>query len=291
MRSVIFLSAFLLAPIEIRAESPSCKIVGGVTRLGALPEASGLAASRRTPGVLWSHNDSGDPVVYALTAAGEVSGRIWVRGALVRDWEDIGVSDCPQGTCLYIADIGDNRLARRVITIYRTPEPAKGDAQTAKAEMMNATYPDGPRDAEALIVLPGGQLLIVTKGDGGPIELYRFPSSFKDGATVRLERMATLTPAHGRSGGVPREDRITDADASSDGRWVVLRTHTALTFYEAREFAAGNVREVFHFDVASLAEPQGEGVALGTKGDVWLSGEGGGKGQPGTLARLSCTFP
>ena len=29
-------------------------------------EGSGLAASRKTPGLFWSHNDSGKPVVFAL---------------------------------------------------------------------------------------------------------------------------------------------------------------------------------------------------------------------------------
>jgi hypothetical protein len=34
-------------------------------------EASGLALSRRTPGIIWSHNDSGhDAVLYALGSNG-----------------------------------------------------------------------------------------------------------------------------------------------------------------------------------------------------------------------------
>ena len=61
-------------------------------------------------------------------------------------------------------------------------------------------------------------------------------------------------------------------------------------FYDAREFTAGRIREVFRYDVTSLGEPQGEGVALSANGDVWLAGEGGGKSRPGTFARLSCTL-
>src|SRR5207249_4817283 len=89
---------------------------------------------------------------------------------------------------------------------------------------------------------------------------------------------------------VGKDGRITDADASPDGRWIVLRTGNAIMFYDAREFVVGKIREVFRFDVAPLGEPQGEGVALSANGDVWLAGEGGGGSRPGTLGRMSCTL-
>lgn len=291
LSSLSALALCFLASTLTSAEPPSCQVVGGVARLAGISEASGLAASLKTPGVLWSHNDSGEPVIFALTEAGAVRGRIGVKGAAVTDWEGIAVGECPQGSCLYIADIGDNNLTRRTVTIYRTPEPGPTDAQTANAEAMHATYPDGPRDAEAMIVLPRGEMLIVTKGNGGPVDVFRFPSPFRNGATAVLERVATLATASGKKETSARGNRITDAGVSRDGRFIVLRTHTALTFYEAREFASSKIREVFRFDVAPLAEPQGEGVALGAKTDVWLAGEGGGKGKPGTLARLSCILP
>jgi len=260
--------------------------------LKELPEASGIAASQRTPGVLWSHNDSGEPVVFALTSAGAVSGRVRVSGAKVVDWEAITLGTCPQGTCLYVADIGDNDARRAAITIYRTREPAPGETVTAYVEALHATYPDGPQDAEAFILLPGGAMFIVTKGDTGPVVLYRFPSPFRNGATVSLERVVLLVPAagKGKKALVAKQDRITDAAAAPDGRWIVLRTNRAVTFYDAREFAAGKVRAVYQYDVASLGEPQGEGVALSANGAVWLVGEGGGKGQPGSFARLTCTL-
>ena len=258
-----------------------------------LPEASGLTASRRTPGVLWAHNDSGDPFVFALSAAGGVKSRVYVTGAQVWDWEDISVGPCPKGTCLYIADIGDNDRRRRTVTIYRTPEPAPGAAQTENVEVLHATYPDGAHDAEALIVLPSGEMLIVTKGNFAPAAIYRFPSPFRNGVTVPLERVAALLPtkANGKDTSAARNTRITDAEASPDGKWIVLRTPRALMFYQAREFASGQIREVSRFDLTPGREPQGEGVALSADGDVWLVGEGGGKSQPGTFLRLSCTLP
>ena len=271
---------------------PSCRLVDGVASLPELPEASGLAAGRRTQGVLWSHNDSGEPIVFALTATGAVSGRVRIPGARVEDWEAIAVGPCPQGTCLYIGDIGDNEAKRRSITIYRTPEPAPGATRTDNAEAMYATYPDGPQDAEGLIVV-GSDLFIVTKGETGPVALYRFGSPFRSGATVTLERIAELVPAKGkgRKRSVAKDSRITDASASVDGRWVVLRTPNAVAFHDAREFTTGRIREVSRHDVSGARERQGEGVALSADGDAWIAGEGGGKARPGTLARLDCTLP
>jgi len=63
-----------------------------------LTEGSGLAASRRTPGRFWSHNDSGDPVLFALDGDGRVIGRLRIAGAVVEDWEALAVRSCPSGS-------------------------------------------------------------------------------------------------------------------------------------------------------------------------------------------------
>ena len=52
--------------------------------------------------------------------------------------------------------------------VYRVPEPGPGSAPTAPAARLTLRYPDGPHDAEALLVDPrGGTLAIVTKGLAG----------------------------------------------------------------------------------------------------------------------------
>ena len=278
----------LLSGSAPHAQPPACAPVGIVSRLGAIPEASGLAASRRTPGVLWAQNDSGDPIVFALNESGHVIGRVRITGVSVHDWEDIAVGPCPQGSCLYIADIGDNNGRRPQIVIYRVPEPAPGDTRTATAEAMRATYADGPQDAEALIALADGTLLIVTKGDTGPVAVYRFPTPFSSETTVSLQRIAVLVPSPGRIRPVGRSQRITGGSASADGRQMVLRTNDTVMFYDARELPTGRIRELSRIDVRGFREPQGEGVAVAANGDVWLSGEGGDGSLPGTLAHLAC---
>lgn len=251
-------------------------------RVPGLREASGLALSRRTAGRLWSHNDSGKPVLFALDTRGAVTGSVEITGATVADWEAIAVGPCGGGSCVYIGDIGDNAARRQRITIYRLPEPDAASGTAKVADVLHATYPDGPHDAETLLVAGDGRLHIVTKADKGAARIYRFPSALKPGTTMELERVGSPSS---------RPDdlsQITDGAVSPDGQWAVLRTRTVLTFYRASDLLAGTWRAASRVSLAPLKEPQGEGVALGNDITVSLAGEGGGKGEAGTFVRLSC---
>jgi hypothetical protein len=260
-----------------------CRVNGAAVALPDIPETSGVAFSLRTPGLLWTHKDQGSSVLYAVDERGTVKGRVRVSGVTMLDWEDLAAAPCGKESCLYLADIGDNGARRREISLYRVREPAPGDSATERAEAFHATYPDGPRDAEALIVTRDGQLLIVTKGNDAPVAVYRFPQPLRAAATVTLEKLGTLAgdkPAKGL--------RVTGGSASPDGARFALRTHDAVLFYDAREFLRGRF-EPTRFDVTPLAEPQGEGVALGPNGALALTSEGGRKGRPGSLARAVCS--
>jgi hypothetical protein len=280
------LPALLLAVVAVSPPAVAgepCRAEGKLAVLPGVPEASGLALSRRTPGVLWTHNDSGPPVVFALDTGGNPKGKVQITGASVVDWEDIEVGSCGSKPCLYVADIGDNRAVRPQITVYRVPEPLPGDAASAPAEALHARYPDGAQDAEALLVGAGGALFIATKGETAPPALYRFPLPLKPGATVTLERVAALGDGkHGKR-------RITDGAVSPDGRWAALRTHTTVHFYRAADLAAGRLQEVLRADLSPLRERQGEGLALDDAGTVYVAGEGGAK--RGTFGRFSCALP
>jgi hypothetical protein len=258
-----------------------CRPAGPLVQVPGLSEASGLAVSRRTPGRLWTHNDSGEPVVVALDARGSVTGRVRLTGAAVEDWEAIAVGPCGTGSCLHVGDIGDNEAGRKRITIYRLPEPDAASGSASVMDVFHATYPDGPHDAETLLIGGEGRIYIVTKGETGPVAVYRFPAQLKSGGTVTLERV-------GAGAGKPNaESRITDGSVSPDGQWAVLRTTSDLTFYRAADLLAGQWRAANRVDLTSLKEAQGEGIALGAD-TVFLAGEGGGKGQPGSFARFSC---
>jgi len=273
----------VLAGQERGAAPAPCRPAGPVTRVRDLYEGSGIAASRSRPGVLWAHNDSSLPVLVALDEQGVVTGQVRVAGAHVDDWEDIAVGPCPRGSCIYIGDIGDNKQVRGAVTVYRVPEPAAGAAATEPAEAFQAKYPDGPHDAEALFVTAAGEIVVVTKGESGAVSVYRFPRALATGVTMPLERIASAMTSRRP----PPKDRPTAADLSPDGRWVALRTSDYVAFYTAADFLAGRWKEASRVDLRPLKEPQGEGVAFGRDGRVFLLGE---SPRGGTFARLECTL-
>jgi hypothetical protein len=272
------------APAPAAQQPPlQCRPAAAPVQVKELPEGSGLAASRRTPGRFWSHNDSGKPVIFALDGSGRVTSRLTLPGAAIDDWEAVAVGACPSGSCLYVGDIGDNNAKRRQITIYRVPEPGATGEQAQVSGVFHATYPDGAHDAEALLVAGDGRLHIVTKGDTGPVALYRFPRELQPGTTMRLERV-------GEPRAAGANDRITDGAVSPDGQWIVLRTEQTLIFYRASDLLAGNWREAGRESLRALNETQGEGVTFGSDNSLYLMSEGGGKKRPGAFARLACTL-
>jgi hypothetical protein len=248
-----------------------------------LRESSGVAWSRVSPGVLWSHNDSGhEATLYAINDQGDLLGSVPLQGATNRDWEDLAVGPCPAGSCLYVGDIGDNAEARDGIVLYRVEDTGTFDDAPRTAEAFPMVLPDGPRDMEALFVLPGGEVYLVSKGRSHPVTVYRYPPPLRAGETVTLEAVQTLT-----DGPVPLPSQVTGADATADGRVVAIRTYQALTFYGWEE---GKLvpRENGRVDLRTLQESQGEGVALGPGGRVALTAEAGPFRRGATLNLLEC---
>jgi hypothetical protein len=253
-----------------------CTPATDLVHIRSAAEASGIAVSRRTPGHLWTHNDSGEPVLLAIDASGTMKGRVQVTGARVVDWEDLATGPCPSGSCLYIADIGDNHRNRHGITIYRVPEPRPDQSASEPADVWSATYPDGAHDAEALFA-SGNALFVITKDESSATAIYRLPLLPKGGRDARLEPVSRL-----------ELDRVTGAGTSPDEAWVALRTNEALLFYRTQDLVGGRTAAPRKFDLTAVGEPQGEGVAIGGNGLVYLAGEGSGRG--GTLAVLRCTL-
>jgi hypothetical protein len=299
LKAIAAFSALIAAPPASAAQGPAnCRVSSEIVRLDHLPEASGVAGSRRTPGMFWAHNDSADPVILALDQQGAVKGRVRVNGASVDDWEDLAVGPCPQGSCVYIADIGDNDGSRKHITLYRVPEPTPGDAATGSADVFRAEYPDGPHDAESVFITRDADVFLITKGDPGSVALYRFPRRLISDRTMRLQQVGG--PMSGPK--VDAEDRPTAADASSDGQWIAVRTTHWVAFYRTADLIAGRWREAFRMDLTGLREPRGEGIAFAGSDSARASGSGApgiqelvlvGEadrllGGAGTFARLAC---
>lgn len=288
----ISLTAIALAVVVAASQqepprpSSNCRATGDLRRVSDLPEGSGVAASRRTQGIFWAHNDSDGAVLLALDQHGALRARVRVTGAAVDDWEDIAVGACPQGSCIYIGDIGDNDGERRHITIYRTAEPLPTDAQTARVETLHATYPEGPQDAESLFVTPEGHIFIVTKGDPGAVALYRLRPQVENGQTAQLERVGS--PWMGQN--IDDQNRPTAADMSPDGRWIAVRTTKWVAFFASADLLAGRWREAVRADLDFVGEARGEGITFAGSDDLVLVGEGGALKGAGTFARITCAL-
>lgn len=272
------------------ADELVCDTIAHGVMLGQLPEASGLAISKRNPGVIWSMNDSDGPEVFGLDDTGKVIGRVKITGADVNNWEDVSVAPCNDGSCLYVADTGNGGgTQRNDVVIYTVPEPASSDQRSAPAQVFNAAYPaDEDHEAEA-VFMADGQLYLVTKGH--PSLVFRFPRRMDAGTLATLERVGQVPTERFLPTTLKRETRITDAETSPNGKWVAMRTNKALLLYRTEDVVAGRLNTFWHFDLNSIDEPQGEGVALSDEGDVYLASEGGGHGLPGMFAHLKCQLP
>jgi hypothetical protein len=281
--AVLVAFLFTMPPPVQAQQSATCQPAGELVRVVGVSEASGLAMSRRVPGRLWTHNDSGQPVLFALDERGSVTGQLRIAGAKAEDWEAVASARCEAGACLFIGDIGDNNTKRDHITVYRVPEPDATADTSAQAQAFHATYPDGPHDAETLLVAPDGRIHIVTKGNDGPIALYRFPADLRAGSAMQLERVGDAS-----AGATDRDARITDGAISPDGRWGVLRSPNTLRFFRTSDLLEGRWHDVFRVDLTPLKEPQGEGVAIDRNNTVFVAGESGERGKGGTFARFSC---
>jgi hypothetical protein len=276
------LAGVALACAPIATAGPGCAPTGAAVLLPAeLQESSGVAVSRTSPGVLWTHIDEG-ATLFAIDAQGAVLARFGVD-ARTRDPEDLAAGACADGgACLYLADTGDNGEQRQDARIVRVREPTSLAAPgTLPADVFPVRLPDGPRDIEAIFVLPGERVYLVTKGRAHAVTVYRYPGALRPEA-VTLEEVQRLTDG-------PRSllDQVTGASASADGTLVAVRTYQALSFYRVVEGRLV-LMERGLVNLRSLEEVQGEGVGLGAGGAVWLTAEGGPLGGPAALRALSC---
>ena len=171
-------------------------------------------------GAYWTVNDSGDRgVAYGLSPTGKVLGTLNYR-AQPEDVEAVAVFE----DRLYIADIGDNNEEREFVTVYYFDDP-RASGLTVSYRAWDFAYPDGPHDAETLLVNEKGRLYIVTKGAEGGV--YIAPSEPSREGVNELRKVgeapAMVTDGTFLPGGeqiallTPGSVEVVDADKY--GRW------------------------------------------------------------------------
>jgi hypothetical protein len=248
----------------------------------AITESSGLAASRRNPGLLWTHNDSGDePFVYCIDLKAAPCGAWRVTGAEAWDWEDMaaGPGPRPGEPYLYLGDIGDNLDTRTEIIVYRIPEPVAGGAgpvptkaapaATAPAEVLRLRYPDGAgHNAEGMAVHPStGDLYVITK-DAQSARVFKAAAPLDPSKVATMVQMGTVRLGTGSRG----LEQVTGAAISPDGRRAAICTYTA--GYELEVPAGGQFDDVWAQTPAPVSlgpRLQGESIANRLDGRALLT--------------------
>lgn len=284
MRVIVTLGLAVLVAVVVRAPA----VAAPADRVVAEPEVRCALTDRRlaeTSGLAWSLdgllvvNDSGNPsTVYRLDDRCAVVGTraVPVPG---RDVEDLART--ADGT-LWLADTGDNGHARTSVAVIRLP-PGGGE------QVIRLTYPDGPHDAETLLMPADRRPVLVTKDVSGRSGIYDTAAPLPAGSgPVPLWRAGTATvpPSDTPGGPTPFGAGLyTGGALSADGRVAALRTYTDAWLYPVA--APGSADAV----VAALGavpvkiplanEPQGEAIAFGVDGTLLSAGE-----SPGTRATV-----
>jgi PKD repeat protein len=250
----------------------------GNVESSALLEASGIAPSRKNPGVLWVNNDSGDSArLFAMTEEARHLGIYNIVGASAYDWEDIAVGPGPEAGAhyIYVADIGDNAKARAYVVVYRVPEPAvdpgspAGTQDVAGAVRLEMVYPEGPSDAEAMFVDPRtSDIFIVTKRSDGNSRVYRNPAPQTGGVRVTMDLVATLSFGTAE---LPGSTLVTAADASPLGNWILLKTYSNAYLWLRGQESVGQALQGAACPVPLRSEGQGEAIGFRWNGDGYYT--------------------
>jgi hypothetical protein len=196
-------------------------------------------------------NDSGDTgrVFVVDTRTGDTAGvTSWAE-----DPTDVEAVAPAGPDAVWVGDIGDNRRSRDSVEVLRVPVGT--GARSVTPERFRLRYPDGPRDAEALLAHPGtGQLLVVSKVVFGG-QVYAAPRDLDPTAPNELTALGPVT-------GI-----VTDGAFLPDGRHLVLRTYTSAYLYS---FPALELVGEF----ALPSQQQGEAVTVTADGELLVSTEG-----------------
>lgn len=211
-------------------------------------ESSGLVVDGD---LAFTVNDSGDfGRVFAVdTETGETVG--------VTNWAD-GPDDveavAPAGPGeVWVGDIGDNTASRDLVTVTKVPV-GRGEL-VADEPTYDLSYPDGPRDAEALLVHPEtGRVYVVTKGVFGG-ELLQAPPELGVGGPNMMKSLGQVL-------GI-----VTDGAFFPDGKHLALRTYSQIAVY-----GFPSLELLGSFDLPQ--QEQGEGIAVVGPRELWLSSEG-----------------
>jgi len=213
-------------------------IITGKLQDKELNEISGIAASAIHKDIYYIHNDSGDTSrFFAILPTGKIQATIYYKGDPTQtlgvvDCEDIAAGPGPVAnkSYVYVGDIGDNDAVRPYISIYRIQEQsswAAGGKINADAVPLHLKYPDGPRDAETLMIDPIQKLIYIVSKRKDTVNVYTTPLAYKPNDTVTLTFRCKLFFQ-----GIKPLKWITAGDISKDGSQILLKNYMNVYYWK-----------------------------------------------------------
>ncbi len=245
------------------AQQFGIRVDKGTIESSEIREASGIAESRKNPGVLWTHNDSGDKSkIFAFDSLGTHLGSFLLAGVQNRDWEDIaiGPGNVEGVQYIYIGDIGDNSIRYNEKYIYRIEEPTVNIGQTPKdtviykVDRLVFQYPDGNRNAETLMIDPITlDIYVVSKEQNTKVYKATYPYTFYSSPTFNVDTLEEVTS-------LPFSTAV-GGDISSDGKEILIKKTNIIYYWEREDGQTiEDVLKATPTVVPYIKEPQGEAV-------------------------------
>ncbi len=220
-------------------------------------EVSGIADSKINPGSVWAHEDSGNPPELILVShEGVVQKKIPIKNIGNRDWEEMILWNNE----IYIGEIGDNNLTATDYFFYKFSEPALATDTVRNITTIRFRYSDGPHNAEAFLIDPAtNDLLIITK-NGPAAQVYKIAFPFSTG--INTAGLATTLPYTG----------VVAAALSPDNKEIIIKTYTTLFYYP--HSATNTIAQSLQGSYTSPGyqpEPQGEAICFAQKNNGFFT--------------------
>lgn len=209
------------------APAAACTAWGSPVQTGAvadptLEEISGVAPSVQNPGALWVVEDHGnEPAVYAIDVTGALLATVHLGGVEDVDMEDLDLAPCPEGTCIVVADTGNNQHDRTDLALVVVPEPLlDGHTQfTEPAVRYGFTWPE-PEDNEAITHTDDGRFVLASKRTDKTTQIATVPA-YTDGVEATIvASLATAKEADAVGGGL-----VTSLSMWPDQHALLVRTY------------------------------------------------------------------
>ena len=249
MKKVLFiLAALCLVPLSLFALHPLIyfgdtlawnndwvkRQCGTLITASTLPEISGIACSRVTPGYIWMQSDDYRNVIAADEKGDERYLKISFTGLPSRwDWEDMCGGVYNDTNYLFVGAFGDNNESEGnyYIIYFQEPEIVPSvTTQTIKASYIHFQYPEGKKhNCEAMMYDNREQMLyVITKVYYDVCQVFKMPFrlDYNPADTITMEYVCDLgVKSDLGSGSKPDKGfhLVTAADISPDSKYILIK--------------------------------------------------------------------